>query len=67
MKNVRSSCNLDLDLSQSRAAILRGAKLRGRIIMDEEVWMNQMNRASNRALHKLAVSFTAIQTFARLA
>jgi hypothetical protein len=47
--------------------ILRGAKLRERIIMDEGVGTNQINQASDRALHKLVVSFTAIQTFGRLA
>ena len=35
--------------------------------MDEGIEINHINRANNGLLHKLAVWFTAIHTFARLA
>jgi len=36
-------------------------------MMDEGARTNRINRASNGALHKSVVSFTAIHTFVRLA
>jgi len=39
----------------------------GRIVMDEGVETNYINRGNNEVLHKSAVWFTAIHTFARLA
>jgi hypothetical protein len=50
-----------------RSSILWDAKLIGRIVMDERVEINHINRANNGVLHKSAVWFTAIHTFARLA
>jgi len=48
-------------------AILWDTKLIGRIAMDEGVEINHINRGNNEVLHKSAVWFTAIHTFARLA
>jgi len=50
-----------------RSAILWDTKLMGRILMDERVEINHINWGNNGVLHKLAVWFTAIHTFARLA
>jgi hypothetical protein len=50
-----------------RSAILWDTKLIGQIVMDEGVEIIHINRANNGVLHKLAVWFTAIHTFARLA
>jgi len=50
-----------------RSAILWDTNLIRRIFMDEGVEINHSNRANNGVLHKLAVWFTAIHTFARLA
>jgi len=50
-----------------RSAILWDTKLRGRIVRDEGAEINHINRANNGVLHKSAVWFTAIHTFARLA
>jgi len=49
------------------SAILWNTNLVGRIVMDEGVETNYINRGNNEVLHKSAVWFTAIHTFARLA
>jgi hypothetical protein len=65
MEERRDVSNLN-PLSPS-PAILWDTNLIGRIVIDKGVEINHIHRANNGALHKSAVWFTAIHTFARLA
>ena len=65
MEGPRDVGNLSSLLPGS--AILWDTNLMSRIVMDERVDIDVVNLANNGVLHKSAVWFTAIQTFARLA